>query len=247
MALRPDDPDAAGVCGMIASKLNNSPLALTYLRRAHQLKPDDANWTLALARQELDALDLVGAERELTAYLKARPDDGEANRLMALLYKQKPPTPDNVRAGVALAEKACRLMPDSPDAFLVLGQIRLSADQIPEALKAFQTAYSFNPVATQILNGLVTCYSRLHDTARAARFAAELNTVSARLDRIEHLRTILKKDHGDLTGRLELARLEEENGNFPAAQGDYDEAERQAPNDPRVRAALAAPDRRHRP
>ena len=247
MALRPDDPDAAGVCGMIAVKLQNRPVALTALRRAHQLKPDDGDWTLELARQEMNALDMTGSERELTAYLKTHPDDGEANRLMALLYKQKPPTPANVRAGLALAERACRLMPDSPDAFLLLGQLYLSADQIPEALKAFQTAQSLHPDAAEILSGLVTCYSRLHDTARAAQAAATLQTMNAQSDRIEHLKTTLGLRPTDVAVRLELARLEEDSGDVPAAQDNYAQAEHQAPDDPRVRAALAALRRRHPP
>ena len=247
MALRPDDPDAAGVCGMIAAKLQDRPVALTALRRAHQLQPDDADWTLELARQEMDSVRLAEAERELAQFLKAHPDDGEANRLMALLYKQKPPTPDNVQAGVALAEQACRAMPDSPDAFLLLGQIYLSADRVPEALKAFQAAQTLHPGVAEILSGLVTCYSRLHDTARAAQAAATLQALNARSDRIEHLKTTLGLRPTDIAVRLELARLEEDNGDVPAAQDNYAQAARQAPDDPRVRAALAALRRRHPP
>ena len=245
MSLRPDDPDAAGVCGIIAAKAQNRPVALIVLRRAHQLKPDDEDWTLELARQEMDALDMAGAERELTSYLKARPNDGEALRLMALLYKQKPPTPANVQAGLALAERACRAAPDSPDAFLLLGQLRLSAGRVPEALQAFQTAQSLHPYAAEILIGLVTCYSRLHDTARAAQAAAALQTIDTRRDRIEHLKTLVNLKPDDFMSRLELARLEEEAGELPESQNNYSEVAHQAPDDPRVRAALKALRERH--
>ena len=245
MALRPDDPNAAGVCGIIAVKLKNRPVALTALRRAHQIKPDDADWTLELARQEMDSLDMAGSERDLATYLKARPDDGEANRLMALLYKQKPPTADNIRASLALAERACRAMPDSPDAFLLLGQLYLSAGEIPEALKAFQTAQARHPSSPEILSGLVTCYSRLHDTALAAQIATVLESLNVQSDRAEHLRTVLSQSSGDIAVRLELARLEEASGDIPAAQDNYAQAARQAPNDPRVRAALVGLRRRH--
>ena len=247
MSFLPDDPDAAGVCGIIAVKLQNRPVALTALRRAHQLKPDDTDWTLELARQEMDSLDMVGSERDLTVYLKAHPDDGEANRLMALLYKQKPPTVDNARAGLALAERACRAMPDSPDAFLLLGQLHLNAGQVPEALQAFQTAQTLNPFAPEILSGLVTCYSRLHDTARAAKAAAALESLNTRSDRVEHLKTTLSRRPNDLAVRLELARLEEDSGEIPAAQDNYAQAARLGPNDPHVRAALAGLRRRHPP
>lgn len=247
MALRPDDPDAAGVCGMIAARLSNRPAALTALRRAHALRPDDQDYLLELVRQEINAVDMAGAERDLAQLLQTDPNNGEANRLMALLYKQKPPTPENIQAGLGLAQRACREMPDSADAFLLLGQLHLNAGHVPEALKAFQKAQTLQPNAAEILSGLVTCYTRLHDTARAAQAAAALQTLSARQERIEHLKTTLNVSPGDITARLELARREEDAGDVSAAQSNYAKAARQAPNDPRVMAALAALRRRHPP
>ena len=244
--LRPDDPDAAGLCGLLAARLQNRPVALTALRRAHALKPADSDYALELARQEMDSLDMAGAERDLAAFLKGNPDDGEANRLMALLYKQKPPTPGNIQAALALAGRAQKSLPDSPDVYLLQGQLRLAAGETGGALAAFQKARSLNPNAEEILSGLVTCYTRLHDTARAAATAAELQTLTARADRLEHLKTAVQRDPSDNAARLELAGMEEESGDFPAAAGDYLAAVRRAPNDPKARAALASFYARHR-
>ncbi len=244
--LRPDDPDAAGLCGLLAARMGNRPIALSALRRAHQLKPEDSDYALELARQEMDSLDMAGAERDLAAFLKAHPDDGEANRLMALLYKQKPPTPENIQAALGLAERARAALPDSPDVYLLLGQLRLAAGQTGEALRAFQTARSLNPNAEEILSGLVICYTRLHDLPRAAAAAAELQTLTARRDREEHLKTAVRRNPADNASRLELAQLEEESGDFPAAAGYFLEAVRRAPGDPQTQAALAAFYARHR-
>ena len=244
--LRPDDADAAGLYGLLAARMQNRPVALSALRRAHQLNPADADYALELARQEMDSLDMAGAERDLTAFLKTNPNNGEANRLMALLYKQKPPTPENIQAALALADRARQALPDSPDVYLLLGQLRLAAGQTDEALKAFQTARSLNPEAEEILSGLVTCYTRLHDIPRAAAAAADLQTLTARSDRLEHLKTAVKRDPADNASRLDLAQQEEESGNFPAAASDYLEAVRHAPHDPKAHSALAAFYARHR-
>ena len=244
--LRPDDPDAAGLYGLLAARMGNRPVALSALRRAHQLRPGDSDYALELARQEMDSLDMAGAERDLGAFLKTNPDNGEANRLMALLYKQKPPTPENIQAALALADHARRAMPDSPDVYLLMGQLRLAAGQTGEALQAFQTARSLNPDAEEILSGLVTCYTRLHDAPRAAAAAAELQTLTARRNRQEHLKTAVQRNPADNAARLELARLEEEGGDFPAAAGYLLEARRRAPGDPQAQAALAAFYARHR-
>lgn len=244
--LRPDDPDAAGLYGLLAARMQNRPEALSALQRAHQLKPEDADYALELARQEMDSLDMAGAERDLTAFLKTNPGSGEANRLLALLYKQKPPTPENIRAALELAGRARAALPDSPDVYLLLGQLRLSAGQTAGALRAFQTARTFNPNAQEILSGLVTCYTRLHDTARAAATAAELQTLTAQRDLLEHLKTAVKRNPADNASRLALARMEEESGDLPSAAGYYLEAARHAPSDSKAQSALAAFYARHR-
>ena len=237
--LRPDDPDAAGLCGLLAARMQNRPVALSALRRAHAMKPEDSDYTLELARQEMDSLNMTGAERDLEAFLKSNPDSGEANRLMALLYKQKPPTPGNIQAALALADRARQALPDSPDVYLLLGQLRLAAGETEEALTEFQKARTLNPNAMEILSGLVTCYTRLHDPARAAATAAKLQTLTAQRDQQEHLKTSVQRNPADNAARLELARLEEESGDFSAAASDYLAAVRQAPADSVARSALA--------
>ena len=243
--LRPDDPDAAGLCGLLAARMQNRPIALSALRRAHALKPEDQDYLFELARQEINAVDMAAAERDLDTFLKLAPNpgdpnNGEANRLLALLYKQKPPTPDNIKTALALAGRACRALPDSPDAFLLLGQLDLNADDTDGALKAFGKAHSLDPGSPEVLSGLVTCYTHRHDTVRAAQAAAALQAATGRRNRVEALKAALRRDPADTASRLELAHLEEEDGALPAAADSYAEAARVAPNDARAQAALSA-------
>lgn len=244
--LLPDSADAAGLYGIFAARRGDRPAALRALRRAHALKPDDQDFLRELAREEMDSLDMAGAEREVRALLKLNPNDGEANRLLGLLYKQKPPTPENVQTGLELARRAVAALPDSPDTHLLLGQLTLNAQKPAEALAEFQKAQTLNPNSQEILSGLVTCYTQLHQPAKAAKAAATLQTATMRRNEIEHLQNTIQIDPTDNVSRLTLARLKEESGNLDGAADDYLEAVRRAPNDPRAQAALALFYRHHR-
>jgi Flp pilus assembly protein TadD len=72
-----------------------------------------------------------------------------------------------------------------------------------------------------------------------ASVAAVLQKVLARHDRINHLTYVMAFDHQNTSAGLELAHLEEEEGRYSQARAFYEQLVRQAPNDPRLRQALA--------
>ena len=57
---------------------------------------------------------------------------------------------------------------------------------------------------------------------------------------MEHLQVVISMKPGDTASGLELARLEEEEGQYRAAQQQFEKLVRQAPGDPRTHPALAA-------
>lgn len=244
--LLPDNGDVAGLYGILAARQGDRPAALRALRRAHEMRPADQNFLRELAREEMDSLNMTGAERDLRELLKMNPSDGEANRLLGLLYKQKPPTPENLKAGLELAQRAVAAQPDSPDTHLLLGQLTLNARNPAGALAEFQKAQALNPDSQEILSGLVTCYTQLHQPAKAAQAAATLQMVTARRNQIEHLQNTIQINPADNASRLTLARLKEDSGNLDGAAEDYLEAARRAPTDPRAQTALSQFYQRHR-
>jgi cytochrome c-type biogenesis protein CcmH/NrfG len=244
--LLPDNADAAGLYGMLAARQGDRPAALHALRRAHELKPDDQDYLHELARQEMNSLDMAGAEQDVRSLLKMNPADGEANRLLGLLYKQKPPTPENVKTALDLARRAVAAQPDSPDTHLLLGQLTLNARHPAQALLEFQKAQALNPDSQEILSGLVTCYTQLQQPAKAAQAAATLQLVTMRRNQIEHLRNTVQINPADTASRLQLAKLDEDSGNLAAAADDYLQAARHAPGNAHVQAAAAQFYARHR-
>ncbi|MBV9851725.1 MAG: tetratricopeptide repeat protein [Armatimonadetes bacterium] len=238
--LRPDDGEALGLYGMLEGKGKHMPQALAALRRARQLRPDDRDDLLALVNLEMDVPDMDAAERDLTPWLKAHPDDAEACYFMAVIYNQKPRTPDNLQAGIGYAERALAGMARDPRPYALLGQLYLDVNRPQDALRTFQIAAQLLPNDEGVLHGLVGCYTRLGQSRQAAAAAARLQTETARHDRIAHLQEVMRFNHADVASGLELARLEEEDGDLRQAQQYYVALVQTASRDPRTHAALAA-------
>jgi tetratricopeptide (TPR) repeat protein len=237
--LLPEDADAAGEYGLLLAESRNRPAALAMLRRANRLRPGDRRYFLAMVNTELDSLEFAAAERDLTPFLHAHPQDAEANYLMAVVCNQKPRTPANLRSAIAFGERALAGIRDDARACVLLGQLYLDADRPRDALRVYTDGRRSAPGAEGILRGLGECYARLGRHAEAATVNAEFEKVVERRDRIAHLTHVMGFDHHDTSAGLELAHLVEADGRLLQARAYYEQLVRQAPNDPRTRRALA--------
>lgn len=243
--LRPDDSDAWGLYGLVAVKVNDEGTALAALSRALNLRPNDPDYLLPLVRVKIDRLDMDGAEHDLAPYAQIHPNDPEACFLMATLINQKPHTPENVRAALDYARRAQAGLPDDRRVVSLLGDILMNANRPAEALPFFQAGLRQAPNAEPMLQGLVTCYTRLSQPQKAAPFAAQLQAITIRRQTIEHVKELVAFSPSSIETRLHLAHLQEEDGDFDDAATSYQKAARQSPRDPRARPALAAFYRRH--
>ena len=237
--LRPDDGGAWSLYAFLENQLKDLPAALAALRRARQLRPDDRDDLLALANLEMDVPDMAAAERDLTPWLKAHPDDIEACYRMGVVYSWKPRTPDNVRIGTGYAERVVATRPRDPRPYALLGQFYLDAGRPQDALRTYLAIAPLQANDEDILHGLVECYTRLGQSRQATAAATRLNAVTARRDRIKHLEFIARLNPSDIGSGLELARLQEEDGQLDPAEATYRRLVRAAPHDPRTRPALA--------
>lgn len=239
--LLPENPDAVGEFGLLAARQKRRPVALAALRKAHELRPKDTRYLLAMVNLEMDAMDMAQAERDLAPYMQAHPDDAQAAYMMAVIYNQKPRTPENIRAALDYARRARPgMQPGDPRAYVLIGQLLLASNKLAEALQTYLTGAKIAPQAEDVLHGLVDCYGRLGQTKQADAVAARLQAATARHDRISHLKHVMGFNHFDTVSGLELARLEEEDGRSQAALRYYMQLVRQSPKDPRSRAALVA-------
>jgi tetratricopeptide (TPR) repeat protein len=237
--LLPTDADAVGAYGILLHESRNRPAALQALRRAHRLRPDDRRYFLAMVNAAMDSLDFPAAERDLAPYLRRHPKDADACYAMAVIYNQKPRTPENLQTATDFAERALAGMPHDVRAYTLLGQLYLDADRTEDALRVYTAGRSEAPNAEGVFRGLMECYSRLNRTVELIAVTAEFEKVLARRDRIAHLTHVMGFDHKNTKAGLELARLVEEDGRIPQARAYYEQLVRQSPKEPRTRRALS--------
>ena len=238
--LLPQDAEVAGTYGDLAQQQGDRPAALTALRRANRQDPLNSHYLLALASVEMDLLDYADAEHDLASFLARKPNDPWACYLMAVVYNQKPRTSDNLHTAMGYAERSTRAGDPPLLALPLLAQLYLNDHRPAAALRICRQALQQAPNNTDILFQLVGCYSRLGQPKMADIISSHLHQVTLRHDRIEHLKHVMGFNHDDVAAGLELARLEEDDGDLPMAQLYYVQIVRDMPHDQRTHPALAA-------
>lgn len=241
--LLPEDAQVAGNYGDLAQRRGHREDAIAALRKAHQLDPTNNRYLLSLVNVEMD-LDLMpAAEQDLTPYAQAHPDDAWASYLMAVLYNEKPRTPENLRQAISYATRSASINNAPRPAFTLLAQLYLNSGQFADAERACQAGMQRNPNDTELMAQFVRCESLLGRSQVAAKTASELHMLQTRHDRIDylgrHLKMLTVFHSSDVPLGLELAKLEEEDGKLKEARTYYVTLVHLAPNDPRTRTALA--------
>ena len=103
------------------------------------LRPSDRDYLIGLVMMEMNMQDMAAAERDLTPWLAAHPDDAWAGHLMAVVDEQKPRTPATLQAAIALEERARAAMPGDMRVYITLGELYLGANRPADALRIYQT------------------------------------------------------------------------------------------------------------
>lgn len=176
---------------------------------------------MALVTNEMDILDIQNAERDLTPHAKAHPEDAEAQYLMGSIFNQKPRTPANLHTVLTYAQRAFPKMRSDERIYNLLGQLYLDGDQPQKALQIYLKSRQLFPASGVVVSGLLRTYTRLHDTTRAQQTATQLQIMTARHNRIDHLRHVLGFDSHNIQAALELARLREDDKDYGNAQKIY--------------------------
>ena len=145
MLLDPGNAEAAGRYGALEAQQSRYPTALSALRRAHVLQPDNGPVVVKLAATEMDTEDMAAAEKDLSAYAQTHPGDAEACYLMAVLFNQKPRTPENVAQALKYAQAARAGMAGDVRVYNLLGQLSLAQGRPQDALTAYQAGLHADP------------------------------------------------------------------------------------------------------
>ncbi|HUQ33544.1 MAG TPA: tetratricopeptide repeat protein [Pyrinomonadaceae bacterium] len=156
-----------GVLGSAYLKKGDKVASLSALKRAVELRPEDAAYRFSLGISWLSSPpDLQEAEQAFRQFLKLRPDDALGQlHLGYVLLKEKQYTEAR-----ELLEKSIQTGAGTPEAFYYLGLIAQGQSEDERAIELFLKAIQLAPSFGYVHIALGATYLKLKDYARAEHF-----------------------------------------------------------------------------
>jgi tetratricopeptide (TPR) repeat protein len=153
-----------GVLGDAYLKKGNKAEALSAIKRAVELRPNDAAYRFALGIAWLKhPPDLQEAEQSFRQFLKLQPDDSQGQlHLGYVLLKEKQYTEAR-----ELLEKSIQKGTGTPEAFYYLGLIAQGQSDDARAIELFEKAIQLAPSFAYVHIALGATYLKLKDYTRA--------------------------------------------------------------------------------
>jgi len=201
------NPTAVARLGLIYTNQGKVSSAITYLRKAIELNPEDLDVRIKLGQLDLASGNLKEARAKATYVLEKRPTDPEAPQLLAgsisamneveptvAQLRQLPaPAPSGAPVLTALAliesrrgrmaeaesllQQAIKADPSYPDSYAVQAAILVNRKNIPAALESFKRAAELSPIRSP---RWIQYAQFLFRTGNAAQAKATLQTVTAK-------------------------------------------------------------------
>jgi choline-sulfatase len=163
---------ALSLLGRIEIDSGNYKKAIEFLRRAHELRPEDAALSLEYARAQESNGDLSGARDTLQASLKADPNQFPARLLLGKLYFRSGDT----SAALDQLEDAALLQPENVEAKTALSQVLLSEKKFADVVELLEPIAKSSDNA-DVFACLAQAYSGLGRSKEAQRAEARVKSL----------------------------------------------------------------------
>jgi len=235
----PDCARAHLLAGLLYERRSEGKPALEHLGRAAQAYPDDPKVQTAYGRVLALTGDYARAEEILRRVTEGGGDRAEPFRWLGYVYLHLQQSSENVRRAEENLRQALEREPGYAEANYDLALLLFRQDKAREALPYAQTAAArrqHDPRGLYLLSRINRVLGNLEE---AARFQKEFQHEDALVGRQKTLSARLTRDPGDIAAILEMARTMEDRGKPEEALRYLRRAVRRAPEDARVKAALA--------
>jgi tetratricopeptide (TPR) repeat protein len=231
LALAPESAAAHYVSGLVNDASGNGGGAQAEWLAAVEKDPHFNPARLALAEHALKRLD--GEEADQQARAVVRDDPGNFYALIifakALLMEGKP------ASAAIIAHRASALDPSAVEPSILLGEVSLQLNHLPEALMAFERAVVSHPSSEEAIEGLLSVYRRskvsyaalekMERTAQTPPVSSTLLELAGRLyadhgwynEAIRALTKAVEADPKRATAARQLAQLQMATGDFSQA------------------------------
>jgi arylsulfatase A-like enzyme/cytochrome c-type biogenesis protein CcmH/NrfG len=173
--LQSDDKSivALSMLGRIEIASGNYNKALQYLRRARELRPDDATLALDYARAQESNGDRSGACDTLQVTLKADPNQFPARLLLGKLYFRS----GDADAALDQLEDAALLQPENLEAKTALSQVLISMKKFADVVELLEPLAKSSSNNADVFESLAQAYSGLGRLKEAQRAEARVKAL----------------------------------------------------------------------
>jgi putative PEP-CTERM system TPR-repeat lipoprotein len=219
MNIAPQDPRVIELMGRVHFANKDPQNAAALFRRAAALNPSAANVHLRLGEALLAANDDAGARIAFEEAIKLQPELQPAWTERVRLEAQKVGGP----AALQVAERLRQQYPNAMPGDLMVGDLQLAFNRLPEARAAFESALQKGPSSDAV--------NRL--------FVIRLRSGEAPDQAVGFVRDWLKRYPQDAQVRFQLSSYLIENGRIPEAIIETEELQRRDPNNPVILNNLA--------
>jgi predicted Zn-dependent protease len=159
---------ALSLLGRIEIDAGNYKRAVEYLRRAHELRPEDEALTLDYARAQESSGDLAGASATLQASLKTNPSQFPARLLLGKFYFRL----GDASAALDQLEDAALLQPENVEAKTALSQVLLSEKKFADVVELLEPVANSSTKNADVFECLAQAYAGLGRSKEAQRAEA---------------------------------------------------------------------------
>lgn len=113
---------------------------------------------------------LEKAIEELKRAIALKPDDVQANYLLAIIYTSQSKEKEATKQYEAILQKVVEQDPESREGYIYLGQLYYSQGRIPEAIVQFEKVLTLDPEDDDILSILGSLYLDVPDRLKAIEY-----------------------------------------------------------------------------
>jgi tetratricopeptide (TPR) repeat protein len=190
-------------------------------RKAKELDPGNADYSVHLADMEVRNHKPADAERDYRQALKTAPNSTAAQTALAHFLMAEQATPDRQSEAEHLLRSVLTADPKSRIASLYLGQLLLREGDARNAVPYLETAVTTNSRDAEGWYNLARAYAALHNQARSQYCYAAFKSVSGYGDSLSNTEEAARMHPKDAPVRLKLARLYATGGYTAKAINQY--------------------------
>ncbi|HZP81333.1 MAG TPA: tetratricopeptide repeat protein [Chthonomonadaceae bacterium] len=236
------DPNNIGALAIAAKMLpsrNEPKKELEYKRRLVQLKPDNPEFLLMLARTLVDYHYFDEAQPVADKLIQTAPDTPAGYGIRGEIEFRKNPTPEGLAKAKSYFEESLKRSPqESFPPHLYLGKIYTRLGQPDKAVAYLLKAKQLQPFRGDVDFALAEAYDRAGQSAKAEAARNEFVMLRQEYDTEKALEKRCVAAPNNFDYHLQLGKIKLRRKEFADADYYLHEALRIRPNDPQAQAAL---------